>query len=192
MKRVCEDILEEKNKRQSKKKGLVSEDIYWEKKTDYYKQKIIVSEYTLLGWKKNTQEIVRTFLKRKTRDYQRKKVWWVRTSIERKKNYYKQNIMLSEDTLLGCKKKSLGNGEWGHSWREKQKTIKEKRSGEWGHLLREKKDYYKQKIMVSEDTLLGWKKILGKWWGHSWRKKQKTIKEKRSGEWGHLLREKKD
>ena len=54
--------------------------------------------------------------------------------------------------------------EWGHFWREKQKTIEEKRSGEWGHLLREKKDWYKQKIMVSEDTLLGWKKILKKWW----------------------------
>ena len=40
-------------------------------------------------------------------------------------------------------------------WREKQKTIEEKKSGEWGHLLREKKDYYKQKIMVSEDTILG-------------------------------------
>ena len=40
---------------------------------------------------------------------------------------------------LGWKKKSLGNSEWGHSGREKQKTIKEKRSGEWGHLLREKK-----------------------------------------------------
>ncbi len=32
--------------------------------------------------------------------------------------------------------------------------------------------------MVSEDIL--------------WTEKQKTIKEKRSGEWGHLLREKKD
>ena len=29
---VSEDILKEKNKRLSKKKGLVSEDIYWEKK----------------------------------------------------------------------------------------------------------------------------------------------------------------
>ena len=28
-----EDIFEEKNKRLSKKKGLVSEDIFWEKKT---------------------------------------------------------------------------------------------------------------------------------------------------------------
>ena len=62
---------------------------------------------------------------------------------------------------FGMKKKSLGNSEWGHSGREKQKTIKEKRSGEWGHLLR-KKNYYKQKIIVSEDTLLRWKKILRK------------------------------
>ena len=46
---------------------------------------------------------------------------------------------MSEDTFLGWKKNSLGNGEWGHSWRKKQKTIKKKRSGEWGHLLREKK-----------------------------------------------------
>ena len=78
--------------------------------------------------------------------------YWEKKRILQTKDY-------GEDTLLGWKKKSLGNGEWGHSWREKQKTIKEKRSGEWGHLLREKKDYYKQKIMVSEDTLLGWKSL---------------------------------
>ena len=59
---------------------------------------------------------------------------------------------------FGMKKKYSGNSEWGHFWREKQETIKEKRSGEWGHLLREKKNYYKQNIMLSEDTLLGWKK----------------------------------
>ena len=51
--------------------------------------------------------------------------------------------------------------EWGHFWREKQKTIEEKRFGEWGHLLREKKDCNKQKIVVSEDTLLGWKQFFG-------------------------------
>ena len=45
---VSEDILQEKNKRLSKKKGLASEDIYWEKKK-YYKQKILVSENKLLG-----------------------------------------------------------------------------------------------------------------------------------------------
>ena len=41
-------FFKDKNKMQSKKEGLVSEDIYWEKK-DYYKQKIMVSEDTLLG-----------------------------------------------------------------------------------------------------------------------------------------------
>ena len=44
-------------------------------------------------------------------------------------------------------------------WKKKQKIIKEKKSGEWGHLLRGKKDYYKQKIIMSEDTLLGWKMV---------------------------------
>ena len=80
--------------------------------------------------------------------------------------------MVSEDKLLGWKK-SLGNSKWGHSLKKKQKAIKEKWSGEWGHLVKEKKtvtniywekkkDYYKQKIVVSEDKLLGWKKILRK------------------------------
>ena len=64
-------------------------------------------------------------------------------------------------------------------WRKKQKTIEEKRSGKWGHLLREKKDYYKQKIMVSEDTLLGGKKTLGKWWGHSLKSKTKDYQRKK-------------
>ena len=168
----------------------------------------------------------------------------MRTSIERKKRYYKQKIVVSEDTLLGWKK-SLGNNEWGHSLKKKTKDYQKKRSGEWGHLLREKKDGNKQKIVVSEDTLLGWKKFFGIsewrdslkgktkdykrkkiWWGRTsiekkkdcykqkllwvkthfldkknpwemmsedllWRRKQKTIKEIRSGEWGHLLREKK-
>ena len=41
-------FFEDENKRQSKKKDLVSEDIYGEKKA-YYKQKIVVSEDTLLG-----------------------------------------------------------------------------------------------------------------------------------------------
>ena len=65
-------------------------------------------------------------------------------------------------------------------WKEKQKTIKEKKSGEWGHLLREKKDYYKQKIVVSEDTLLGWKKSLGNGeWGHTLKRKTKGYQRKK-------------
>ena len=106
----------------------------------------------------------------------------MRTSIERKKRLQQ---------TIDC-------GEWGYTfgikkilWRRKQKTIKEKRSGEWGHLLREKKtttnkrlwwvrthfwDEKKSLEMVSEDIL--------------WREKQKTIKEKGSGEWGHLWRKK--
>ena len=65
-------------------------------------------------------------------------------------------------------KKSLGNGEWGYSWRKKQKTIKEKRSGEWGHLLREKK-----RLLQTKDY--------GEW-GHTFGMKKKSSG---SGEWGH-------
>ena len=62
----------------------------------------------------------------------------------------------------------------------------------WKDYQRKKKDYNKQKIVVSEDTLLGWKKSLEMVSEDIlWREKQKTIKEKGSGEWGHLLRKKK-
>ena len=112
---------------------------YQREKKDYYKQKIVISEDTLWGWKK----ILRNSewghsLKRKTKDYQRKRVWWVRTSIEKKKDYYKQKIVVSEDTLLGWKK-SLKMVSEDILWREKQKAIKEKGSCEWGHLWKEKK-----------------------------------------------------
>ena len=40
-------------------------------------------------------------MKIKTKGNQRKKIWSMRTSIEKKKDYYKQMIMVSEDTLLG-------------------------------------------------------------------------------------------
>ena len=55
----------------------------------------------------------------------------------------------------GTKEKKIPKKWWGHSLKKKQKIIKEKKSGEWGHLFREKKRHYKQKIVVSEDTLLG-------------------------------------
>ena len=131
-------FFEEKNKRLSKKKGLVSEDIYWEKKKDYYKQKIVVSEDILLRWKK--------ILGR----------WWVRTSLNKK-----------------------------------QKAIKEKWSSEWGHLLREKKDCNKQNIVVSKDTLLGWKKIFGiSEWRDPLKGKTKDYKRRKSW-WGRTSTERK-
>ena len=45
---MSEDILWREKQKTIKKKGLVSEDIYWEKKRQY-KQKIVVSEDTFLG-----------------------------------------------------------------------------------------------------------------------------------------------
>ena len=58
---------------------------------------------------------------------------------------------------FGMKKKSLGNSEWGHSWRE-NKRLSKKKGLVSEDIYWEKKDYYKHKIMLSEDTLLGWKK----------------------------------
>ena len=72
------------------------------KKIDFYKRKIIVSEDTLLGLKKSLGNSEREHsLKIKTKGNQRKKVWSVRTSVEKKKDYHKQKIRVSEDTLLG-------------------------------------------------------------------------------------------
>ena len=66
----------------------------------------MVSEDTLLGWKKNLQEVVsEDILKEKNKRLSKKKglvsedIYW-----EKKKDYYKQKIMVSEDTLLGWKK----------------------------------------------------------------------------------------
>ena len=131
-------FFEEKNKRPSKKKGLVSEDIYWEKKKDYYKQKIVLSEGTLLGWKKILGKWWGHSLRIKTKGNQRKRVWWVRTSFERKKRLLQTKNCGEWGHTFGMKKEPLENGE-DILWREKQKTTKEKKSSEWGHLWREKK-----------------------------------------------------
>ena len=50
----------------------------------------------------------------------------------------------------------------------------------WKDYQRKKKDYYKQKIVISEDTLWGWKKILrNSEWGHSLKRKTKDYQRKK-------------
>ena len=65
-----------------------------------------------------------------------KRLWWVRIHFWDEKN----SLGLVSEEIL---------------WREKQKTIGEKRSGEGGLLLRKKKRLLQTKVVVSEDTLLG-------------------------------------
>ena len=78
---------------------LVSEDIHWEKKRLLQRKDCGEWGHTL-GMKEIVRKWwLRTFFKRKTKDYQRKKIWWVRTSIGRKKD--KEKIVVSEDTLFG-------------------------------------------------------------------------------------------
>ena len=132
-------FFEHKNKRLLKKKGLVSEDIYWEKKKTTSNMRLWWVRTNFWDGKKflGNHEWGHS-LKIKTKGYKRKKVWRVRISMERKKEYNKQKVVVSEDTLLRWKK-SLEIVSEDILWREKQKTIKEKGSGEWGHLLRKKK-----------------------------------------------------
>ena len=97
-------------------------------------------------------------LKIKTKGYKRKKVWWVRTSIEKKR------LLQTKDCgewghRFGIKK-SMGNDEWGHSLKKKTKDYQ--RNKIWWvrtSIERKKKDCNKQKIVVSEDIFLGWKKF---------------------------------
>ena len=138
-------------------------------KKDYFKQKIVVSEDTLLGWKKNPWKMVRTFFEEKNKRLPKKKSLVSEDIYGEKKKDYQLNIVVSEDTLLGWKK-SLGNGEWGHTLKRKTKDYQRKKVWWVKTSIKKKKDYYKQKIVVGEDILLGWKKSL------------------ENGEWGHLYK----
>ena len=187
----------------------MSEDILWRKKQKAIKEKRSgewghllrkkrllqtkdCGEDTLLGWKKSlgNGEWGHS-LKRKTRDYRRKKVWWVRTSIERKKKTTTNKRLCWVRAHLLDEKKILGKW-WGHSLRiktkgnqrkrvwwvrtsfeRKKRLLQTKNCGEWGHTFGMKKE----PLENGEDIL--------------WREKQKTTKEKKSSEWGHLWREKK-
>ena len=51
----------------------------------------------------------------KNKRLSKKKIWWVRTSIERKKRLLQTKDYGEWGHTFGMKKKSLGNGEWGHS-----------------------------------------------------------------------------
>ena len=78
----------------------MSEDIYWEKKRILQTKDCGEWGHTL-GWKKSLgiSEWGHS-LKKKTKGYQRKMVWWVRTSSERKKR-----LLQTKD----C-------GEWGQTF----------------------------------------------------------------------------
>ena len=127
----------------------------------------------------------------KQKIYKIYKFWWVRTSIERKKDYNKEKIVVSEDTLLGWKK-SLGNGDSVHSFKNKRLSKKKDLVSE---------DIYWEKKKTATNKILWW--VRTHFWGEKnslglvseeilWREKRKTIREKRAGEEEHLLREKKD
>ena len=132
-------FFEDENKRQSKKKGLVNEDIYWEKKKTASNMRLWWVRTNFWDGKKSLRNNEwGHFLKIKTKGYQRKRVWWVRTSMERKKTTTNKRLWWVR-THFWDEKKSLEMVSEDILWREKQKTIKEKRFCEWGHLWRKKR-----------------------------------------------------
>ena len=78
-------FFEDKNKRQSKKKDLVSEDIYWEKKSLLQTKDRGEWGHTFGKKESSGNGDWGHSLKIKTKCNQRKRDWWVRTSIEKKK-----------------------------------------------------------------------------------------------------------
>ena len=94
-------FFEDKNKRQSKKKDLVSEDIYWEKKSLLQTKDRGEWGHTF-GMKKILWKWwVRTFFEDKNKMQSKKEGLVSEDIFWENKDFYKQKIVVSEDTLLG-------------------------------------------------------------------------------------------